>query len=136
LDKDLDTTIYPDDDMKYPAKLVCFFRLISQEGEDAEELDTNFSVLAHCAEWQLLSSETYKRKTLLTRSWNYEVTNTLERKPKYTVVGTLETPDVVRQIFAIEENPGFHDRYPTVESRRFIVLSDMREEWPNVFIGI
>jgi hypothetical protein len=50
-------------------------------------------------------------------------------------VGTVEDPDIVGQIFAIEENPGFFETYPTYESRRFIVLSDMRQHWPHVFMG-
>jgi hypothetical protein len=128
----LDTTIYPDDNLEYPAKLVCFFRLIN--ADEVNDMDHTFSVLAHCAAWQMLSSTIYKRKTLLTRSWCFEVTPTLERKPKYAVVGTVEHPDIVGQIFAIEESPGFHESYPTEASRRFIVLSDMRKEWPRVFM--
>ena len=134
VDEALDTRVFPDDDLEYPAKLVCFFRLTSGEGDD-RATDPTFSVLAHCAEWQRLSSETYKRKTLLTRSWNYQVTNTQEPRPKYTVLGTVEEPDIVGQIFGIEENPGFYETYPTYESRRFIVLSDMRTDWPQVFMS-
>ena len=114
--------------MMYPAKLVCFYRI-------CDELNTQpFSVLAHCAAFQPLLSPIYKRKTLLTRSWYYKVTTTQGPKPVYTVVGTVTEPDVIGHIFAIEETPGFQETYQTLESKRFIVISDMRKEWPNIFI--
>jgi hypothetical protein len=37
-------------------------------------------------------------------------------------------------IFAIKENPGFHEHYPREEDKRFTMLSDMRKVWPVIFI--
>ena len=110
----LDNTIFPDDNMMYPAKLACFYRI-------CDELNTQpFSVLAHCAAFQPLLSPIYKRKTLLTRSWYYKVTTTQDPKPVYTVVGTVTERDVIGHIFAIEETPGFQETYRTSISKRFI----------------
>jgi hypothetical protein len=132
----LDTTIYPDNDMQYPAKLVCFYRLIRRD--EHVVADPDYSVLAHCAAFQSLSSSVYKRKTLLTRSWKYKATSTNIQRPVYTVVGTVKEPDIGGQIFAMEENLGFNESYSSSVHRSweqcFIVLSDMRKDWPNVFM--
>jgi hypothetical protein len=134
MDAPLSPLFYPQDGMKYPAKLVCFFRLLppDDDGPNPSVLaDGDFYVLAHCAAFQQLDSAVYDRKTLLTRSWLYEVT--ASKQPSYTIVGTVKEPDIVGHVFGFEEKPGFHKRYISEEHKRFIVLSDMRKEWPLVF---
>ena len=46
----------------------------------------------------------------------------------YQTVGSIKGEDIhaTGHIFAIEEIPGFYERYPTEETRRFTVLSDMK----------
>jgi hypothetical protein len=82
-----------------------------------------------------MDSVIHSRRTLLARSWLYEVTRGQNPRPTYQVVGSIRNNIHVKgHIFAIEENPGFHERYPREEDKRFIVLSDMRKVWPDVFI--
>jgi hypothetical protein len=38
-------------------------------------------------------------------------------------------------IFAVEERPGLHQRYPTEAHKRNMVVSGMRKEWPHVFMN-
>ena len=126
MDTPPDYDVFVDDHNRYPAKLVSFYRLIPE---------TEWQVLAHCAEFQKLDSEVFARRTLLTRSWLYEVTLGNNPKPEYTTVGTvLDNNHVKGHIFSIEERPGFHERYPEEVDRRFIVLSDMRKVWPSMFM--
>jgi hypothetical protein len=121
-----DYDVYVDDHTRYPAKLVAFYRLVH---------DTEFEVLAHCAEFQELASDIYSRRTLLTRSWLYEVTPGLNPQPLYRTVGSIRDDIHVKgHVFAVEEIPGFHERYPSEHTRRFIVLSDMRKVWPGIFM--
>ena len=125
--------LYPDDNSVYPAKIVCFYRQTAGDNFDPEgEEQRQHSVLAHCAAFHDLGSSVYGRKTLLTRSWLYDLDGTAACRPKYTVVGTVETPDVIEHVFGIEENPGFFEHYRTEVSRRFIVVSDMRKDWPRI----
>jgi hypothetical protein len=55
----------------------------------------------------------------------------------FTTVGTTRSENcVLKHIFAFEEKPGFHALYQTDPAeRRIHVLSDMRKEWPLVFIN-
>ncbi len=89
-------------------------------------------MIAQCADFQKLDSEACNRKTLLTRSWLHE--GTVSNKPRCASVGTAKGCDLVGHVFAIEERPGFHAVYDNEEERRIIVLSDMRRDWPNVFV--
>jgi hypothetical protein len=121
-----DYRVFVNDNQQYPAKLVAFFRLLPE---------TEFHVLAHCGQYQKRDSVIYSRRSLLTRSWLYEVTAGQNPRPLYQVVGSLrDNIHVKGHIFAIEENPGFHDRYSREEDKRFMVLSDMRKVWPRVFM--
>ena len=72
----------------------------------------------------------------LTRSWLYEVAGGNNPKPLYRTIGTVRDNNHVKgHIFAIEERPGFHERYPPEEvDRRFIVLLDMMKVWPRMFM--
>jgi hypothetical protein len=121
-----DYRVFVDDNQKYPAKLVAFYRLLPE---------TEFHVLAHCGEYQKKDSVIYSRRSSLVRSWLYEVTGGQNPRPLYQVVGSLrDNVHVKGHIFAIEENPGFHERYQREEDKRFMVVSDMRKVWPSVFI--
>jgi hypothetical protein len=75
----LSPLFHPDDNLEHPAKLVAIFRQIPTT-DIAPSFEViapdDCSVLAHCADYQLLTSEVYDQKTLLTRSWLYEVTRT------------------------------------------------------------
>jgi hypothetical protein len=131
-DPPLSSLFYPQDNLVYPAKLVGFFRLLTPEDNPDLAADDYF-VLAHCAEFQELGSEVYDRRTLLTRSWLYEATPS--NKPKYSIAGSVKVPDLKGHVYAFDERPGYHETYRTEEDKRFIVLSDMRKDWPNVFVG-
>jgi hypothetical protein len=118
--------VFVNDKDTYPAKLVAFYRRLPE---------TTFHVLAHCGDYQELSSDVYRRRSLLTRSWLYEVKAGNNPLPRYRTLGSVCNNTYVKgHIFAIEENPGFHERYPTEEARRFIVVSDMRKVWPRIFM--
>jgi hypothetical protein len=92
-------------------------------------------VLAHCGGFQEKVSDVCLCKTLLTRSWLYEVTQGANPQPAYQMVGYVkDNVHVKGQLFAVEEIPGFHERHPKEEDRRFIVLSEMRKAWPSFFI--
>jgi hypothetical protein len=122
-----DYRVFVNDNNQYPAKLVSFYRLLPE---------TEYHVLAHCGGFQKLDSVIYSRRTRLVRSWLYEVTAGHNPRPLYQVVGSIKNNIHVKgHIFAIEENPGFHERYPTEKDKRFMVLSDMRKVWPSVFIN-
>jgi hypothetical protein len=117
--------VWVNDNQRYPAKLVAFYRVLP---------DTEFQVLAHCGEFQARASNVFSRRTLLTRSWLYEVA--AGQRPIYRKVGGVQNEvHVEGHLFAIEEVPGFHGRYRTEEDRRFVVLSDMRKVWPGLFIN-
>jgi hypothetical protein len=118
--------VFVNDKDTYPAKLVAFYRRLPE---------TTFHVLAHCGDYQELSSDVYRRRSLLTRSWLYEVKAGNNPLPRYRTLGLACNNTYVKgHIFAIEENPGFHERYPTEEVRRFIFVSDMRKVWPRIFM--
>jgi hypothetical protein len=134
-DRGVNPLFYPDDGFEYPAKLVGIFRQLPTAGitPNLPELSSDdYFVIAQCADFQEWDSDVYNRKTLLTRSWLYEMT--ASNKPRYTSVGTVKGRDLVGHVFAIEERPGFHAVYDNEEERRIIVLSDMRRDWPNVFV--
>jgi hypothetical protein len=121
-----DYSVFVNDYNQYPAKIAAFFRRLP---------DTEFTVLAHCAEFQRLNSDVYARRTLLTRSWLYEVTDGVNPRPRYNTIGTVKQNIQIKgHILAVEEQPGFHNRYPTETERRFIVVGDMRREWPSTFM--
>jgi NACalpha-BTF3-like transcription factor len=120
-----DYRVLVNDHQRFPAKLVAFYRVLP---------DTEYQVLAHCAEFQTRTSNVYSRRTLLTRSWLYEVA--AGQRPLYRNVGGVRNNvHVDGHLFAIEEIPGFHGHYPTDKERRFVVLSDMRKVWPSFFIN-
>ena len=130
-----------DERNKYPAKIIGFFRLLPEEwtheliapAGGVQELD--LSVLVHSVAFQKRDSPIYERRTMLTRSWLYEVQGGVNPMPTYRVAGTTKSNVVLGgHIFGIEEIPGFHERYENEEHRRFIILSDMRKQWPHVFI--
>ena len=125
----------PDDGFEHPAKLVGFFRQPPTAGitPNLPALSSDdYFVIAQCADFQMLDSEVHNRKTLLTRSWLCEVT--ASNKPRCTNVGTVKGCDLAGHVFAMEETPGFHAVCDNEEERRTIVLSDMRRDWPNVFV--
>jgi hypothetical protein len=127
IDKLPDYQVFVNDNKQYPEKLVALYRLLPE---------TKFHILAHCGEYQKMDSVIYSRRSLLVRSWLYEVTRGQNPRPLYQVVGSIRNNiHVKRHIFAIEENPGFHKRYPREEDKRFMVLSDMQKVWPSFFIG-
>ena len=131
LDDPLDCQIYVNDNLQYPAKLLAFFCLLSEDGE----VDTEFEVLSHCSEFQRIDSDVYRRKSLLQRSWLFEVTPGQIPRPRYQITGSVKSHVCVKEhIFAIEETPGFHGRYTTEAEKRFMVLSNMRTIWPQIFI--
>jgi hypothetical protein len=128
----IDYNVTVDDHSRYPAKLLGFYRLISDPGE----VDTEFLVLAHCVQYQTLESEIYNARSHLVRPWLYEVKAGINPPPMYRTIGSVRTDVMVKQhIFGVEEIPGFHPRYPTDLDKRLLVLSDMRTEWPNVFMS-
>jgi hypothetical protein len=132
-----DPELYVDDNNLYPAKLLGFYRLVTNRPIIGDSLEDNdFSVLAHCGGYQHLNSEIYNRRSILVRPWLYEVSGGNNPRPDYQVAGTVKTHvNVKYHIFAVEETPGFQERYSDDESRRFLVLSDMRTEWPRVFMS-
>ena len=136
----LDNT-HVDDNNHYPAKILGFFRLLPPGGLEGRvglgdaRAEIEFSVLVHSVSFQLRNSPLHLRRTLLTRSWLYEVEEGRRPRPSYRVAGTTRSNVVVGEhIFGVEEVPGLHDRYTSEEQRRFIVLSDMRKVWPQVFV--
>jgi hypothetical protein len=132
LDNAPDYETYVNDNNRFPAKLIGFYRLLSKEGEDESE----FQVLAHCVAFQRLDSEIYKKRSLLVRSWTYEVTRGQHPRPVYHIAGSVKSNiAIIGHIFAVEENPGFHERYRTESDKRLLVVSDMRKVWPQLFIS-
>ena len=128
LENQPDYELYVNDKQTYPAKLVVFFRLLP---------DPEFQVLAHCGEFQAIASTVHTRRSLLTRCWLHEVTAGRNPLPLHRTVGYVKDNIHVKgHVKAVEETPGFLDRYPTDESRRFIVPSDMRKVWPSLFIAL
>jgi hypothetical protein len=54
---------------------------------------------------------------------------------QYRIAGSVSSNiAIIGHIFAIEENPGFHERYMTACDKRVLVISDMRKVWPQLFI--
>jgi hypothetical protein len=136
LDQDLDYQSFVDDNNRYPAKLVGFYRLLPNADEDA----TEFEVLSHCVQYQRLDSEICSRKSLLQCSWLYEVTGGRSPRPLYRplyrTAGSVKSNICVRgHIFAIKDNPGFHKRYHSEEDKMILVISDVRKKWPHIFIS-
>jgi hypothetical protein len=130
---ELDVGFQPlvDENNKYPAKLLGFYRSLTSDGEES----TDFQVLVHCVQYQWLDSKIYSRQSLLQRSWLYEVTAGVNLRSLYQTLGGVKSDICVRgHIFAVEENPGFHEHYHTEEEKRIIVISDARKEWPSIFI--
>jgi hypothetical protein len=126
-------SIYVNEDGKYPAKLVAFYRPIQ---ESDGEHDGEYHVLAHCCAYQKINSTLYARKTLLVRPWFYEISG--NNRPLLTTIGTTRSDvSVLKQLFAIEEKPGIHDLYPPTDlaKRTIHVILDMRKEWPLSFIN-
>ncbi len=123
----------------YPAKLVSFYRAFPEdkssvaEDDASEEADgMGYFVLAHCGAYQLLNSEIYSRRSLLSRHWLFEL-KTPSRRPEFQ---TITPASILRHIFGISESPGFPLVYARGEAvHRFQVLSDMRQDWPLVFMG-
>ena len=131
LEEDLDCHIFDNDNNQFPAKLLGFYRLTTMEGEEENE----FFVLAHCVQYQTLDSEIYSRRSMLQRSWLYEVTSGRTPRPSYRTAGSVKSNICVKgHIFAIEENPGFHERCNGDVDIQILVLSDARKDWPLVFI--
>jgi hypothetical protein len=122
----LSPLFHPDDNLEHPAKLVAIFRQIPTTdiaaSFEATAPDDCF-VLAHCADCQL---------SMLTRSWLCEVTRT--KKLKHSNIGTVKHPYLVGHVFGVEEMPGFHAECDSEEKRQFITVSDVRTDWPNVFV--
>jgi hypothetical protein len=58
----------------------------------------------------------------------YEVTAGRHPRPVYRIAGSSNIA-IIGHIFAIEENPGFHERYMTASDKRVLVISDMRKVW-------
>jgi riboflavin biosynthesis pyrimidine reductase len=57
-------------------------------------------------------------------------------RPLYLTLGSVKSDICVRgHIFAVKENPRFHERHHTEEEKPIIVIADARKEWPSVFIG-
>jgi hypothetical protein len=128
---------YVDDNHMYPAKLLGFFRNVTDVDQSTlGGAGIDFSVLVHCGAYQTKDSAIYARRTLLTRSWLYEMkTPGTNPQPNYMVAGTTRTNIVLQKhIFGMEEIPGLHQRYDTQTMKRFVVLSDMRTDWPQIFI--
>jgi hypothetical protein len=117
-------------EMWYPAKLLCFYHLLPNAGDDS----TQFQVLARCVQYQQLDSETYSRRSLLQLTWLYhEVAAGRNPRPFYWIVGSIKSDICVRQhIFAVEENPGFQEHYHSEEDKRIWVISDGRIEKPHI----
>jgi hypothetical protein len=133
LDEDLDYRSFVNENNQYPAKLLGFYRILPNA---AGEESSQFHVLAHCVQYQRIDSEIYSRRSLLQRSWLYEVTAGINPRPIYRTLGSVKSDICVRgHIFAIEENPGFHERYHSEEDKRILCISDARKEWPHIFIS-
>jgi hypothetical protein len=131
---ELDAGFQPfvDENNKYPAKLLGFYHSLPNDVDDS----TNFQVLAHCVQYQQLDSEIYSRRSLLQQSWLYEVTAGVNPRPLYRTLGGVKSDVCVQgHIFAVEENPGFHECYHTEEEKQIIVIANARKEWPSIFIG-
>jgi hypothetical protein len=132
LDNAPDYATLVDDNNRYPAKLIGFYRLLSRE---VDEEQSEFQVLTHCVAFQRLDSEIYKKRSLLVRPWMYEVSAGRHPRPVYRIAGSVSSNiAIIGHIFAIEENPGFHERYMTACDKRVLVISDMRKVWPQLFI--
>jgi hypothetical protein len=58
LDNAPDYATLVDDNNRYPAKLIGFYRLLSRE---VDEEQSEFQVLTHCVAFQRLDSEIYKK---------------------------------------------------------------------------
>jgi hypothetical protein len=136
IDHDRPGPEYVDDNHTYPAKLLGFFRNVSDDESTLGSPGLDFSVLVHCGAYQRTDSAVYARKTLLTRSWLYEMKSQGANPcPCYMVAGTTRTNVVLKgHTFGMDEIPGLHQRYETETHKRFVVLSDMRKDWPQLFI--
>jgi hypothetical protein len=50
-----------------------------------------------------------------------------DTQDRCTIAGSVSNIAIIGHIFAIEENPGFHERYMTASDKRVLVISDMRK---------
>ena len=76
------------------------------------------------------------RRSILQRSWLYEVAGGHSPRPLYQTAGSVKSNKCVRgHMFGIEENPGFHKRYHSAEDNIILVICDARKEWPHIFIS-
>jgi hypothetical protein len=133
LDEDLDYRSFVNENNWYPAKLLGFYHLLPNAGEDLIQ----FQVLAHCVQYQRLDSEIYSRRSLLQCFWLYEVTAGLLSDSLYRTLGSVKSNTCVRGLifFVIKESPGFHKCYHDAEDKRIWVISDTRKEWPHICIN-
>jgi hypothetical protein len=106
-------------DTNFPVKILGFFRVV-------EEIPQSFKVLVHPVTYREKAVE--KAETRLLRAWLLEVKE--NGRPSFVSIDTNQIQD---QIFVVEENPGFHDRYGSNLERRVWVVKDMRTSWPLRF---
>jgi hypothetical protein len=120
LDNAPDYATLVDDNNRYPAKLIGFYRLLSRE---VDEEQSEFQVLTHV----LLSNVLIRRFTRKVTSGASLDVCEVGRHPDqvYRIAGSVSNIAIIGHIFAIEENPGFHERYMTASDKRVLVISDM-----------
>jgi hypothetical protein len=106
-------------DTNFPVKILGFFRVV-------EEIPQSFKVLVHPVTYREKAVE--KAETRLLRAWLLEVKE--NGRPSFVSIDTNQIQD---QIFVVEENPGFHDRYGSNLERRVWGVKDMRTSWPLRF---
>lgn len=109
-----------DDKNEHPAKILGFYRPVAVASDEHVQ---DFSVLVHSGGFQKRDSPTHGRRTLLTRSWLFEVEGHGQNPlPDYMEAGTTKSNFVLgKHTFAVEEMPGLDERYGTKEQGPFIV---------------
>jgi hypothetical protein len=129
----LDPLQFPDDELKYQAKLCSILPSGAHTRHWAKFTSGCRRLLrpGACADFQMFTSDAYDRKTLPTRSWLYSGKH---QTNLYTEGGYSGDPNLRwSHVFGLEEagvSWGIWNR----KKEKFIVLPDMRKEWPKVFV--
>jgi hypothetical protein len=108
-------------DTNFPIKILGFFRVV-------EELPQSFKVLVHLVSYRLRGSAVERAETRLLCTWLLETT--ANERPSFVAIDPDQIQD---QIFVVEENPGFHDKYITALDRNVWGVKDMRTSWSLQF---
>ena len=111
-------------DTHFPTKILGFFRKVVETSEPT----TNYQILSQACVYRN-KTDLLLEESRLVQPWFLEKMS--GEKPKLRIV---EPANILRQIFVVEEHPGFPDRYLDNRLRRVLWVRDMRETWPLEFI--